>query len=186
MKYPVRRHLPPPNKNVTPPLQGDGVHPRPHECTYNLPHKFSPPPIFFSPRGCICTHCTLWLRLWLAVNVLLTAGRANRAPVNPVAGFERPGAGKRGETERRKSKEMKETEGTGENTPALRYKLLIPALLTCHQPCSSGLHCLLLSASLSSVTLSLLDLLRHDTQLYYDTFAAEQLNSWIAKYSSIT
>jgi len=24
------------------------------------------------------------------------------------------------------------------------------------------------------------------TQLYYDTFAAEQLNSWIAKYSSIT
>ena len=26
----------------------------------------------------------------------------------------------------------------------------------------------------------------NSTQLYYDTFAAEQLNSWIAKYSSIT
>jgi len=25
----------------------------------------------------------------------------------------------------------------------------------------------------------------NSTQLYYDTFAAEQLNSWIAKYSSI-
>ena len=28
--------------------------------------------------------------------------------------------------------------------------------------------------------------LLNSTQLYYDTFAAEQLDSWIAKYSSIT
>jgi len=26
----------------------------------------------------------------------------------------------------------------------------------------------------------------NSTQLYCDTFAAEQLNSWIAKYSSVT
>jgi len=41
------------------------------------------------------------------------------------------------------------------------------------------------TANVSSVTFSADERL-NSTQLYCDTFAAEQVNSWIAKYSSIT